>query len=108
MQRIWMRAFMRVRLAGFRPGDPVYVKPTGLIHKSVGKTYWLTDGRSKLMHVAEEAYGRNLSQLIQYAGEVKRQSALDKATQPLLVDSQFGPERAHQVRKLIKRSKDRR
>lgn len=107
MQRIWIRAFMRVRLSGFRAGDPVYVKPTGLVHRSVGKTYWLTDGRSKLMQISEDAFGRNLSQLIKYAGEVKRQEALDKATQPMLEHSQFGPERIHRVRKLIKRSKDR-
>ena len=98
---------MRVRLSGFRAGESVYVKPTGLVHKAVGNTYWLTDGHSKLMQISEDAFGRNLSQLIKYAGEVKRQTALDSAVQPLLLDSQFGPERIHRVRKLIKRSKGR-
>lgn len=107
MQRLWMRAFMRVRLSGFRPGDPVYVKPTGLIYRSVGKTYWLTDGHSKLMQVAEDAFGRNLSQLIKYAGEVKRQEALNAATQPLLEHSAFGANNIHHIRKLIKRSQGR-
>lgn len=106
MQRIWLRAFMRARLLSFETGDAVYVKPTGLNHKSIGKSYWLTDGK-KLLHVSEDAFGRNLSQLVKYDGTVKRQQALTAAVQPLLADSMFGTKRLQLIHALVKRSKDR-
>jgi len=108
MQRIWMRAYMRVHFMGFRTGDAVYVKPTGLIHKAVGATYWLTNGKGYTVHVAADNFGANLRQLVKYEGEVKKQQALDDATRESMKASQFGPKRVHQVRRLLKRSEGNR
>jgi hypothetical protein len=100
----WYRGVMRDSLMGIPRKTVVIVAESSIEHTSINKTWWIISPELKKMYqVADTVAGSDCKQLVRIERPAKDQELCASLAAKLCKDSQYGPNRRHEIEALLTR-----